>query len=228
MAQVIERTLLTEADLPDRRLTELISDPNTTAELKIGVSTGRFLCEMARFYNDRLFVGIEVKPRASRIAAQRILIQELTNAVVVNIEAHHFIRTWVSDQVFDAVHIYFPTPFPSSIGLPRRLINPAFVADVHRILRPFGTLRVVTDHKEYYEEICGCVKARDWWAQDWQRLELTSPNYFVGTRQEVSYREEGHPQIYALRLLRIAPPPNGRAGPHSSEVAWETREAIIG
>jgi len=118
-------------------------------------------------------------------------------------EAHHYIRTWVNDQVFDAVHIYFPTPYPYSIGLPHKLINPPFLADVHRILKPFGILRVVTDIKAYYEEICDGLYSRKWWALDWQRLELTASNYVIGTQQEILHRDDNHPELYAVRLVRI-------------------------
>jgi tRNA G46 methylase TrmB len=146
------------------------------------------------------------------------LAKDLTNALVINIEAHHYIRNWVNDQAFDAVHIYFPTPFPYSIGLQHRLINSRFIADVHRILKPFGILRIVTDDEEYYEEICRCLTAQNWWALDWRPLEVTASNYFVGTPQEILYREERHPQIFAVRLVRIMRSSNLESSAQSNSV----------
>lgn len=159
--------------------------------------------QASQLLRGEVFRWVELKSSSSRFAAKRLLQRELSNVMVVNMEAHKYVSNWVSDCVFDVVHIYFPTPYPLSIGLPHRLINSSFTTEVHRILKPSGTLRIVTDDKGYYEEICGHLNARHWWAVDWQPLELTVNNYLVGTRQEVVYRETNHPQLYALQLIRI-------------------------
>jgi len=193
---------LTENDLPNEELNKRIAHPLAISELKIGISTGDFICKLANLHKERTFVGVELKTNSSQIAAKRASQIGLTNLFIVNMEAYLFIRDWVVDSVFDVVHIYFPTPFPSSIGLSFRLIDLTFVKEIHRILKPFGALRVVTDHRDYYDQIRGCFKVRDWWAVDWEPLDITPPGYVVGTKQELIYREESHPQVYALRLIR--------------------------
>lgn len=193
----------TEYDFPSKQIDFRLRNPNSFAELKIGISTGKFLCKIASFYKDRFFVGIEYKPKSSLAAARRIVEKELTNAVVVNMEALQFISRWIPDQSFYVIHIYFPTPTPSRIGLRSRLITQNFVDEAHRILCPWGILRFVTDHSEYYEDACRHFSAKKWWAVDWQNLDVgQATGQLVGTPHEIQYRKENR-NIYSLQLFRL-------------------------
>ena len=195
---------LTESDLPDDKLSRQLGDPLSITELEIGISNGRFFCRLASFYRDRFFVGIELKPRSSYLAASHALKKSLKNGVVINIEAYHYISEWVPDSAFNVIHIYFPTPYPSALGLSHRLINPSFVEEAFRILKPWGVLRIVTDDKNYYEEIYGLFDARRWRAVTWQPFGLKfRGNYLVGTKHEMKYRKQKNTQIYALQLIRM-------------------------
>lgn len=195
---------LTESDLPDRELNHRLADPLSIVELEIGISVGRFLCQMASVYHNRFFVGVELKPKSSRLAALSASRKSLKNGAIINIEAHNYIRKWVSDSSFEVIHIYFPTPYPSALHLSHRLMSPEFVNDAFRILKPGGVLRIVTDDRDYYDELCGLFSADKWWTVNWQSLGLKIPKgYFVGTGHELTFRRKYNAPIYALQMIRM-------------------------
>jgi tRNA G46 methylase TrmB len=171
-------------------------------DLKIGIHKGRFLCRMASQLPERFFIGVECKEAESKHAAARVSSRRLDNVSVVNMEAHRYVADYVPDAAFQTVHIYFPTPYPRTIGLSDRLVTAAFTAELARILKPDGQVRIVTDHSKYYEAICRQFAAGAWWIVDWQRLELGQPeDWYVGSPCEIDYRSKGAP-IYALQLWR--------------------------
>lgn len=193
---------LNEDDFSKHRVCELIAQDTVQVDLKIGIHKGAFLCRMASKLRDRFFVGVECKEEESKLAADRVNRQRLDNVMVVNMEAHRFVRDCVADATFQGVHVYFPTPYPWAIGLNSRLITSTFATELARILKPGGELRIVTDHEEYYKEMCHLFDAQSWWALDWQRLDVGQiEKFFVGSPCEVDYRSEGA-EIFALQFWR--------------------------
>jgi tRNA (guanine-N7-)-methyltransferase len=53
--------------------------------------------------------------------------------------------------VIDRVFILFPDPWPKTRHRKRRIIQPAFVAELARVLKPGGRLRFATDWADYAE-----------------------------------------------------------------------------
>jgi tRNA (guanine-N7-)-methyltransferase len=49
-----------------------------------------------------------------------------------------------------AVHVYFPDPWWKARHKRRRVMNPTFLIDVERTLRPGGSLHFWTDVEEYF------------------------------------------------------------------------------
>ena len=50
---------------------------------------------------------------------------------------------------FDAVDLFFPDPWPKKRHHKRRLVQPPFVAELARVLKPGGLLHVATDWADY-------------------------------------------------------------------------------
>ena len=70
-----------------------------------------------------------------------------------------------------------------------------------RILIPGGRLQVVTDHKEYFEQMEMVVKASPLQVIDYNRPGSAGEGEFVGTNFERKYRREGRP-FYALAAIK--------------------------
>jgi len=100
------------------------------------------------------------------------------------------------------VHIYFPTPYPQSIGLTNRLVNRAFLEQVYRILVSGGSLRIVTDHEEYFSGICDSLRTRPWWYVDWfSPLPYKTPKGFViDTPSESRYKTDS--EVFNLQVVK--------------------------
>jgi tRNA (guanine-N7-)-methyltransferase len=59
----------------------------------------------------------------------------------------------IAPAALDAVHVFFPDPWPKARHHKRRLISPANVAVLRDRLRPGGRLHCATDWPEYAESM---------------------------------------------------------------------------
>jgi tRNA (guanine-N7-)-methyltransferase len=58
---------------------------------------------------------------------------------------------WLPDASLDRLFIMFPDPWHKARHNKRRLIQPAFVADLARVLKPGAAFRFATDWADYAE-----------------------------------------------------------------------------
>ena len=172
--------------------------------LKIGIDTGRFLCDLAARHPRHFYIGIEIRQVAVDVAQERVRRRELRNVIVVRADAEVFLSGWPTRGDVDAIHIYHPTPNPRTVGLDHQLINRVFVADCGRVIRAWGTLRLITDDEEYFSRAMHCFDTRTWWSIDWVYEDLARQRHsFVGSPTELDYRGRGA-TIHAAHFLRRA------------------------
>jgi tRNA (guanine-N7-)-methyltransferase len=165
-------------------------------ELEIGSGKGTFLLAIGEAKPEHNFIGIEYAKAYADYAADRLRRHNLTNTRMVNAEASWWIRCHIPDNALAAVHVYFPDPWPKTRHHKRRLVQPGFLQEVHRMLVPGGLLRLVTDHADYFahmQEVLGGQTAL-------QIVPFTSPvalkadapeGSIVGTNFERKYIAEG-------------------------------------
>ena len=72
-----------------------------------------------------------------------------TNVRVIARDAADVLPELIADASFDCVDLFFPDPWPKKRHHKRRLVQPAFVAEVKRVLEPRGLLHVATDWADY-------------------------------------------------------------------------------
>ncbi|MCU1539006.1 MAG: tRNA ((7)-)-methyltransferase [Humibacillus sp.] len=65
----------------------------------------------------------------------------------------------VDDATFDAVHLFFPDPWPKNKHVKRRFINPGNLDLLARVLRPGGHVLVATDQDFYAAHVLAQVAA---------------------------------------------------------------------
>lgn len=173
-------------------------------EIEIGIGKGTFLNEQAKARPEVNFVGIEWARWFWRYASDRIRRSGSTNVRTTRAEANYFLTEFVPAASVSVLHIYFPDPWPKARHHKRRLIQPAFMPLVERILVPGGRLQVVTDHQGYFEEnIEPSIRGSVLQIVEYNRPGSADDGEFVGTNFERKYRREGRP-FYALAALKKA------------------------
>src|SRR5579871_37665 len=139
-------------------------------DIEIGSRAATFLCALASSSPAGRFIGVEINADACAKAATRALRSNVKNIRIVQMEGYRFLSSVVPDESVLSIHIYFPTPFPESIGLKRRLVNLDFMDEARRILVPGGNLRIATDQQDYFAECCMAVN----WPYGWQSSGIPS------------------------------------------------------
>jgi len=170
-------------------------------EMEIGFGKGTFLVEQASVRPEVNFLGIEWARWFWRYASDRLRRRGCLNARTVRSEAVFFLTECVPEASVSVLHVYFPDPWPKKRHHKRRLIQIPFMELVQRILVPVGRLQVVTDHKEYFEQIEAVVKSSGMRIVDYNRPGSAGEGEFVGTNFERKYKREGRP-FYALAAVK--------------------------
>jgi tRNA (guanine-N7-)-methyltransferase len=116
--------------------------------LEIGFGMGDATAAMAAADPERGYLGVEVHtPGIGNLLA---LVGEfgLGNVRVACGDAMQLVHR-IAPGALDAVHVFFPDPWPKARHHKRRLIQPANVALLRERLRPGGVLHCATDWPEY-------------------------------------------------------------------------------
>ena len=172
-------------------------------EVEIGTGKGTFLVARAAARPEVNFLGIEVARTYCHYAADRFRRHGLGNVRMLRADAAPFFRSCLPDRSVWRVHVYFPDPWPKRRHHRRRLICPAFVADVRRALRIGGQLIIVTDHQGYFEQIRLVLLGAEGMAVVPMPRMTDAEGQCVGTNFERKYVAEGR-SFYAAARLRYA------------------------
>ena len=138
--------------------------------LEIGFGMGDATAAMAAADPDRDYLAVEVHtPGIGNLLA---LIGELglTNVRVAHGDAMELVRRLTPEGPgfsapsegpgsFDAIHVFFPDPWPKARHHKRRLIQPAFVSRLVTRLAPGGYLHCATDWQPYAEQMLEVLSA---------------------------------------------------------------------
>nr|WP_225224879.1 tRNA (guanosine(46)-N7)-methyltransferase TrmB [Cellulomonas sp. JH27-2] len=121
--------------------------------VEIGSGMGDATVAMAADDRGRDYLAIEA--HLPGIAQLLGLVEEhgLTNVRVAHGDALDLLRRAVGPDSLDAIHAYFPDPWPKARHHKRRLIQPAHVELLRSRLRMGGTLHVATDWPDYAEQM---------------------------------------------------------------------------
>ena len=120
----------------------------------------------------------------------------------------------LAPETINRLFILYPDPWPKARHHRRRLINPATLSELFRVIRPGGELRIASDIADYLRWTLVHIRAHGgffWCAEraaDWR----TRPADWPATRYEAKAIAAGRMPTYlrftrrpALEALRIAP-----------------------
>ena len=184
-ARLLE-TLLPRIALPQAPFEPLgLCSQASEVWLEIGFGAGEHLIGQAARRPDTLLLGAE--PFLNGLAATLGRIEDLGLA---NVRLHAGDGRAVLPRLPDAslarLYVLFPDPWPKARHWKRRLIEPGFIGEAARVLRPGGRLQLATDWAGYADwmlQHCGRSPSFRWTAEradDWRR----PPADHVQTRYE--------------------------------------------
>ncbi len=119
--------------------------------LDIGFGDGEALLSTAATHPDIDYLGVEVHEPGVGHLLMLLERARLENVRVIVWDAVEVIDAMLADATFDAVNLFFPDPWPKKRHHKRRIVQPAFVQECARILKPGGLLHVATDWAPYAE-----------------------------------------------------------------------------
>ncbi|WP_407651539.1 tRNA (guanosine(46)-N7)-methyltransferase TrmB [Actinoplanes sandaracinus] len=138
---------VTDGDRTPLDLAELFGGP-VPVVLEIGFGMGDATAAMAAADPGRGYLGVEVHtPGIGNLLALAGEL-ELGNLRVARGDAMELVHR-IAPGALDAVHVFFPDPWPKARHHKRRLIRPGNVALLRERLRPGGVLHCATDWPEY-------------------------------------------------------------------------------
>ncbi len=128
-------------------------------ELEIGSGKGHFVLQHSQKSPDRNFLGNEIAKKYARFGAYRLAKANVPNGHILSGDGLMLFKELLPDQCAEDVHVYFPDPWWKERHRRRRVMQPAFIADVERVLQPQGRLHFWTDVEQYFEETIDLLAA---------------------------------------------------------------------
>ncbi|MFS8608621.1 MAG: tRNA (guanosine(46)-N7)-methyltransferase TrmB [Gammaproteobacteria bacterium] len=147
-------TLLPRYGLPyeQRRLDlDAVFGRSAPRVLDIGFGDGEALVTTAARYPEIDYLGVEIhEPGVGHLL---LLLERagLENVRVIVHDVVEVIEAMLPDASFDAINLFFPDPWPKKRHHKRRLVQPPFIAQCERIMKPGALLHVATDWAPYAE-----------------------------------------------------------------------------
>lgn len=116
--------------------------------LEIGFGGGEHLVAQAQAGPEARFIGVE--PFVNGVAS---CLRHIEESGVGNVRLHQGdardVLAALPDASLDLVYILFPDPWPKKRHWKRRLIQPEFLAELARVLKPGAEVRFATDWANY-------------------------------------------------------------------------------
>jgi tRNA (guanine-N7-)-methyltransferase len=167
--------------------------------IEVGSGKAAFLLNQAKAQPDVDFLGIEWARKYYRYAVDRIGRWGLKNVRIIRTDAVDFLINFVPDNSVDCFHIYFPDPWPKKRHRKRRFVAPANLEHLLRCLVSTGTIRIATDHADYFEQIQKVFAA---FSDRLEKIEFfptagANLGEWVGSNFERKYLRENRP-IYTI------------------------------
>jgi len=128
--------------------------------LEIGFGSGLATAAIARENPDKNYLGVEVhRPGIGRLLRE-IRGLSILNIRIIECDAALVLERMIPALSLDAVHVFFPDPWPKKKHRKRRLIQRPFTEKLASCLKYGGYLYMVTDNEDYalhaLEELSAC------------------------------------------------------------------------
>jgi tRNA (guanine-N7-)-methyltransferase len=127
--------------------------------LEIGFGMGETTAQIAALNPGNDYLGIEVHTPGVGGLLKQLAERALTNVRVIQHDAVEVLTYMIAPSSFDAVHMFFPDPWPKKRHHKRRLIQAPLITLLAQRMRPGAYLHVATDWENYAEQILAVLSA---------------------------------------------------------------------
>jgi tRNA (guanine-N7-)-methyltransferase len=167
-------------------------------EVELGCGDASFIAEYGRRNPGINLIGVErLLGRLQKLHKKGTRLG-LTNLRGVRIESAYFLQWLLPPQCANAVHIYFPDPWPKKRHRKHRLINEGFPALARTVLAPGGVIYLRTDDTDYFQQMTEVFAA----AKEFQQVETPAALAEITTDFERDFNAQGIPTLRAAYRLR--------------------------
>jgi tRNA (guanine-N7-)-methyltransferase len=143
---------------------------SATKILEIGFGMGETTAAIAQSHPQNDYLALEVHTPGVGSLLKQIEELGLKNIRIIQHDAVEVLRDMLADNVLDGVHIFFPDPWHKARHNKRRLIQPSFVAQLVKKIKPGGYIHVATDWQDYAEQVLAVLSGET-------SLENTAADY---------------------------------------------------
>jgi len=127
--------------------------------LEIGFGMGQATAAIAQAMPGTDFIGVEVHTPGVGALLKLIGEQAIANIRIVQHDAVEVLEHMIEPGSLAGVHVFFPDPWHKKKHNKRRLIQPAFVAQLCSRIAPGGYLHCATDWQPYAEQMLEVLSA---------------------------------------------------------------------
>ena len=117
--------------------------------MEIGFGMGEATAIIAKNHPNNGYIAVDVHPPGIGKLLGHIVDNGLTNLRVIEDDVHIVLPHMFEDESLDAIHLYFPDPWPKKKHNKRRIVNEGFLALIHPKLKKGGYIHIATDWVPY-------------------------------------------------------------------------------
>ena len=117
--------------------------------MEIGFGMGEATAIIAKNHPNNGYIAVDVHPPGIGKLLGRIVENELKNLRVIEDDVHIVLPHMFEDESLDAIHLYFPDPWPKKKHNKRRIVNEGFLSLIHPKLKKGGYIHIATDWVPY-------------------------------------------------------------------------------
>jgi len=147
-------------------------------EVELGCGDASFLLAYAKAHPDRNFIGVERLLGRINKLDRKGRRMGLMNLRGVRIESGYFLEYLLPRHCAEALHVYFPDPWPKLKHRRHRFISERFPTLALQALRAGGTVFLRTDDADYFAQM------RRVFAGDSRFEEIKSPAHLLAVKTD--------------------------------------------
>ena len=129
--------------------------------MEIGFGMGEATAIIAKNHPNNGYIAVDVHPPGIGKLLSRIVDNDLANLRVIEDDVHVVLPYMFEDNSLDAIHLYFPDPWPKKKHNKRRIVNAGFLELIYPKLKNDGYIHIATDWVPYATYIQEVFAASD-------------------------------------------------------------------